>query len=140
MDAVEKARQLDREGRCIVCGRKDNARRRGLCDADYSKFVRVMAKAPDDVKDALEKLLIARGQLLESRRGKRTQENPFEDALNEVLGKTFVETQGSRSSADAEALADQLVEDAEELQAVDSAKKAPRKKGRRRGKAAQKGE
>ncbi len=130
MDAVEKARQLDREGRCIVCGRKDNARRRGLCDADYSKFVRVMAKAPDDVKDALEKLLIARGQLLESRRGKRTQENPFEDALNEVLGKTFVETQGSRSSADAEALADQLVADAEEVQ--EKARRSTPKKRRKR--------
>ena len=89
-----------------------------------------MAKAPDDVKDALEKLLIARGQLLESRRGKRNQENPFEDALNEVLGRTFVETQGSRSSDDAEALADQLVADAEEVQ--EKARSSTPKKRRKR--------
>ncbi len=73
--------------------------------------------------------------LLSPQRSKGGRKPSKYTALDEYLA-----TKGRRSGADAEALADQLVEDAEELQAVDSAQTAPRKKGRRRGKAAQKGE
>ena len=84
-------------------------------------------------------MLISRGELLESRRGKRQQDNPFEDALREVMAKSYVGAPHARSPADADELVEQLIEDAETLQSTDAATKPPRKKGRRGGKAAQKG-
>lgn len=127
-EVVEKVRSR----RCLQCGvavAPDAQYRRGLCSRCYQA-------TRDRIRSGhvTESELVMQG-LMADRWATPPGGGRKYTALDEYLA-----TKGRRSGADAEALADQLVEDAEELQAVDSAKKAPRKKGRRRGKAAQKGE
>lgn len=114
---------------CLQCGVETKTPRRGCCPTCYQRTYQRIRRGQMTEAEAVE------AGLLSPQRSKGGRKPSKKTALDEYLA-----TKGRRSGADAEALADQLVEDAEELQAVDSAKKAPRKKGRRRGKAAQKGE
>ena len=117
MDATKDAQQLDSEGKCVACKKPARNRRRGLCVADYNKFVRALSQVPEEYREQFEQRLIDRGLLLPSRQGQRSgKDNVFSNELRSFLAETYRETQGSRSSDDAEALADQLVADAEALQ------------------------
>ena len=131
MDATKDAQQLDAEGKCVACKKPARNRRRGLCVADYNKFVRALSQVPEEYREQFEQRLIDRGLLLPSRQGQRSgKDNVFSNELRSFLAETYRETQGSRSSADAEALADQLVADAEGVQ--EKARRSTPKKRRKR--------
>ncbi len=133
MGDTKTANELDADGRCIICGKKATKRRRGLCVADYNKFVRTLAQVPAGHKEKFESKLVAEGKLLPSKRGSRHTENPFEDALREFLAETYQETADARSPEAAESLAEELVADAEELQEETRAKRGTKKTARKKG-------
>lgn len=132
MSDTSEILQRDQEGRCIVCGKKSRDRRRGLCIADYNRFRNALAQVPPDQRGRFEKLLIEQGKLLPSRQGKRLDdENAYEIELRKFLAQLHRETSDQRSDEDAEALADQLISDAEEIQGETSNQK-PKKPAKSR--------
>ena len=76
--AVESPRSL---GTCIIPGCGGEVQARGLCHTCYLKARDRIRKKP-----SVEKIMVANGQLLASRRGKRPQLPPFE-RLEAALAK-----------------------------------------------------
>jgi hypothetical protein len=68
---------------CLVCGDRYPAKSmtRGLCPADYQKFIRAKQKATKDELPKLEAILISQGKLLPDA---RDADNPFAAALAKV--------------------------------------------------------
>jgi len=68
---------------CLDCGRRfpTESMTRGLCPADYHKFVRAKKKAKPTEIAAFEAYLIAQGKLLPDG---RSSDNTFEQALQAV--------------------------------------------------------
>lgn len=84
----EHAQKVDAEGRCIVCGKAEDGRTRGLCSADYRRLRRAKSKLPPEKQDAFEKSLVEQGLLLPSRQGDRgLTDDAFADAL--APGRTW---------------------------------------------------
>lgn len=81
----ERARRLDEEGKCVLCGREEGNRKRGLCSAHYQIWRRMVKKAGPNEVDLANAKLIADGKLLPDQ---RFAADPFNDALLWVREKT----------------------------------------------------
>ena len=82
---VRHVEECKAEGKCLRCGAPTTGNRRGLCEADWSKFDAQRRRMTDEQVVAYEAELIREGLLLPSRRGMNLKEkNPFRDAAQRV--------------------------------------------------------
>ena len=80
MTPQDKAWQLESEGRCIICGDKAKARKRGLCSMHYERYRKERATMDKDEVELFDAMLIEQGRLLPSAQGRaRTQQNEFSE-------------------------------------------------------------
>lgn len=85
MDAINRAAEADRQGLCIVCGKAEEDRRRGLCTQHYNQFRTALTSVPAVDRRSFEDRLVESGRLLPSRQGQRNVENVFADELAKFL-------------------------------------------------------
>ncbi len=104
---------------CLQCGVETKTPRRGCCPTCYQRTYQRIRRGQMTEAEAVE------AGLLSPQRSKGGRKPSKKTALDEYLA-----TKGRRSGADAEALADQLVADAEEVQ--EKARSSTPKKRRKR--------
>lgn len=85
MTPKEKAEAADRDGNCIVCGKAEEGRKRGLCEQHYQELRRKSRSVKRADREEYESFLIERGLLLPSRQGQRITESAIGDATEEFL-------------------------------------------------------
>jgi len=88
MDEKQIAIDRDKSGECIVCGKKEPGRRRGLCVTHYNRFRAAFKRTPSNRRKEYDQLLVSKGQLLPSHQGQRIDpdEDVFSETLTELLG------------------------------------------------------
>lgn len=85
MTPREKAEAEDKAGRCIVCGKAEEGRKRGLCEQHYQELRRKSKAVRRADREEYEQFMIDRGLLLPSRQGQRLVESTIGDATEEFL-------------------------------------------------------
>lgn len=105
MPHKQKARQLDSEGKCIVCEVQTSERTRGLCVTDYNRYLSALRQIPAERRESFELKLIERGKVLPSKQGQRLgiEDNVFAIELAEFLQRqplTESEVQDAVDEAD----------------------------------------
>lgn len=102
----ERAKRIDAEGRCLVCGKAEENRKRGLCSADYQKWRRVVKNATAEELAQLEEELVSQGAILPDR---RFSTDPFKDALFLVRERISQDDQLKEKIEIGDAVIDQAV-------------------------------
>lgn len=85
MTPRQRAEQLEREGKCILCGTLAKSLVRGLCRMHHGRFKASMNRVQPEQRHDFEAMLIENGQLLPNRQGRRIVdgEDEFAKALAE---------------------------------------------------------
>src|SRR5262245_41477118 len=91
-DALERARQLEQEEKCLICETTRKPQTRGLCVKHYNRFLTAKDSLDEDRQEEYEQTLIGRGLLLPNKQGSKIKpaDNIFAVIRDEVASGSIV--------------------------------------------------